>query len=121
VARILACLLAIVAVLPTAAWARLGEVCAEADRCCCRRDDDAARTDIARMQAPDCCEAPCSTDVPAGSAAPLRAGALVAIVVSAQLPADFDAGLRPHVVEPPSARPRGPPPRWFARVRHRLI
>ncbi|HWB78577.1 MAG TPA: hypothetical protein VG755_26615 [Nannocystaceae bacterium] len=117
-ARLLALLLALLASLPTQAWAGLADVCGEPDRCCCRAAD---REDDPVARRPDCCETPCTTDAVPSPATPVRSDSFAAIPTSAALAITRVEVERVTDAEAPRARPRGPPPRWFGRVAHRLL
>jgi hypothetical protein len=117
-ARLFALILALCAVLPTQAWARVVEVCGEPDLCACRRDDEPQPVAIA--QRPDCCATRCTSEVPPTPATPSRSDAIVVAPAIAELAIDRIAPFAgPSDV--PHVRPRGPPRRWFGRVRHRLL
>lgn len=117
-ARLFALLLALCACLPTQAWAQLAKVCAEADRCCCRAAD---REGDAVARRPDCCETPCTAEVAPCPAMPVRGDAPVAIPPAEELALARVTLERSAFADAPHTPPRGPPPRWFGRVAHRLL
>lgn len=118
--RLLALVLAFCAVLPTQAWARVVEVCSERDRCACRRDETSDRPS-ALVQRPDCCASPCTAEAVPAPAVPTRGHAIVLAPAVHELPASSLAIAGTLGADAPQVRPRGPPKRWFDRVRHRLI
>ena len=118
--RLLALFLALCAVLPTAAWARVAEACHEPDRCACRRADAAAADGpVARRF--DCCASPCDADVPPSSATPVRSDVFagVAAAQTFTLPAVPRASTMD--VTRPRTRTRGPPRAVYSLVAHRLL
>lgn len=125
-ARLLALLLALCVVLPAQAWARVAELCAEPDSCCCRRDDafdvaGAPTSTGATAERLDCCAKPCAIEAAPSPATPTRPIQVVEVAAATALPSSPAASASTLAAVPPSTRTRGPPRPRFGLVQHWLI
>lgn len=118
--RVLALLLALVAVLPGQAWAQLVERCAETDACCCRRDEPSVPPP-AIVERVDCCETPCTAEVTPAAAEPTRSEDLRCVASERSLPLLSVSAPATSAAVTPQRRTRGPPRSVFAIVMHRLL
>jgi hypothetical protein len=117
--RWLALMLTLCAVLPVQGWARVTELCSEADTCCCRRDDTAPERAVA--QRIDCCEAACAVQAAPCPAVTARGDELVPLAVATASRANLVSTSSTVASAPPQTRTRGPPRALFGLVQHWLI
>ena len=117
--RMLALLVALAAGLPVQAWARLAEVCREADRCACRHDDAAPSGAEARRV--DCCEAPHDASVVAAPVLLSGSDRVAAVLPARELAQASCAEVRGRPCASPAIATRGPPARWFGMIEHWLL
>jgi hypothetical protein len=118
--RLLALLVALTALLPTQAWARLAELCGEPDTCCCRREGEepAPEPEVRRV---DCCESACVTSTAPANALPTRGEDIVAPAAGSVAFVVARPRMSTAASAPLLARPRGPPRALFVLVEHWLL
>jgi hypothetical protein len=115
----LALLVVLVAGLPVQAWARLAEVCREADGCACRHDDAATSGPEARRI--DCCEVPRDASLAAAPVLLSGSDRVAAVLPTRELVQASCAEVRGRPCAVPGIATRGPPTRWFGMIEHWLL